>query len=64
MGIRKYVVMEMIRNGINQSFIMKLTGAGQKLFEDCPNTVDSERHIEANRYIDSKVRDMVVFDYL
>lgn len=63
-GIRKYVITEMIRNGINQSFIMKMTGAGEKTFEDCQNTVNKERHIEANRYIDSKMRDLIVFDYL
>ena len=55
---------EMIRNGVNQSFIMKLTGAGQTLFTDCQNTVNKERHIGANRYIDSKMRNMMMFDYL
>ena len=63
-GIRKYVITELIRNGVNQSFIMKLTGAGQTLFTDCQNTVNKERHIEANRYIDSKIRNMMMFDYL
>lgn len=63
-GIRKYVITEMIRNGVNQSFIMKLTQAGKTLFEDCQNTVNEERHIEANRYIDSKMRNMITFDYL
>lgn len=63
-GIRKYVITEMIRKGINQSFIMKLTGVGLTMFEDCQNTVNKERHIEANRYIDSKMRDMITFDYL
>lgn len=63
-GIRKYVITEMIRKGINQSFIMKLTGVGLTIFEDCQNTVNKERHVEANRYIDSKMRDMITFDYL
>lgn len=64
LGIRKFVLTEMIRNGINQSFIMKLTGVGVKIFEDCQNIVNAERNIEANRYIDSKMRDMITFDYL
>ena len=63
-GVRKYVIIEMIRKGINQSFIMKLTGVGTTIFEDCQRVVNEERHVEANRYIDSKMRDMVVFDYL
>lgn len=63
-GIRKYVITEMIRKGINQSFIMKLTNVGLTIFEDCQNTVNMERHVDANRYIDSKMRDMRVFDYL
>ena len=63
-GIRKYVITEMIRKGINQSFIMKLTNVGLTIFEDCQNTFDMERHVDANRYIDSKIRDMRVFDYL
>ena len=54
----------MIRKGINQSFIMKLTGVGLTMFEACQNTVNLERHVDANRYIDSKMRDMRVFDYL
>lgn len=64
LGIRKFVLTEMIRNGINQSFIMKLTGVGLKIFEDCQDIVNTERNIEANRYIDSKMRDMITFDYL
>lgn len=63
-GIRKYIIIEMIRKGINQSFIMQLSGVGQTMFEDCQRIVNEERHIEANRYIDSKIRDMIVFDYL
>lgn len=63
-GIRKYAITEMIRKGINQSFIMKLTNVGLTIFEDCQNTVNTERHVDANRYIDSKMRDMRVFDYL
>lgn len=63
-GIRKYVITEMIRKGINQSFIMKLTRVGLTMFESCQNTVNKERHVEANRYIDSKMRDMITFDYL
>lgn len=63
-GIRKFVITEMIRKGINQSFIMTLTNAGLTMFEDCQNTVNIERHVEANRYIDSKMRDMIAFDYL
>lgn len=63
-GIRKYAITEMIRKGINQSFIMKLTNVGLTIFEDCQNTVNTERHIDANRYIDSKMRDMRIFDYL
>lgn len=63
-GIRKYVITEMIRKGINQSFIMKLTDVGLTIFEDCQNTVNTERHVDANRYIDSKMRDMRVFDYM
>lgn len=63
-GLRKYVIIEMIRKGINQSFIMKLTGVGSTMFEDCQRIVNKERHVEANRYIDSKMRDMVLFDCL
>jgi len=63
-GIRKYVITEMIRKGINQSFIMKLTDVGLTIFKDCQNIVNTERHVDANRYIDSKMRDMRVFDYL
>lgn len=63
-GLRKYVIIEMIRKGINQSFIMKLTRVGSTMFEDCQRIVNKERHVEANRYIDSKMRDMVLFDCL
>lgn len=63
-GIIKYVVIEMIKKGINQNFIMRLTGIGPDIFQDCQDFVNKEKHFEANRYIDSQLRDMITFDYL
>ena len=63
-GLRKYVIIEMILKGINQSYIMKLTGAGTKIFDACQRIVNEQRHFEANRFIDSRIREMEIFDIL
>lgn len=63
-GLRKYVIIEMILKGINQSYIMKLTGAGTKIFDACQRIVNEHRHFEANRFIDSRIREMEIFDIL
>ncbi len=64
-GIVKYSITNMIKKGINQSLIMKLTDAGNKVYNWCQEEVNKNMDmIESSRYIDSKLRSMNIFDLL
>lgn len=64
LGIIKYAVIQMIRSGINQNFIMNLTAIGTRVYDYCQNIVNQEKVTDRNRYIDSKIRSLEMFDYL
>jgi len=63
-GIIKYTISEMIKKGVNESIIKKFTGIGSKTFDECQEYVNNLYQIKTNRYLDSKIRSMEIFDLL
>lgn len=63
-GIAKYCIIEMIKKGINQSIIQDFTGYGDIVYNDCQQNVNATQKENKNRYIDSKLRSLEMFDKL
>lgn len=63
-GVIKYTIIEMIKKGINESIIRKFTGVGETIYNECQNHVNGMYNIKTNRYLDSKIRSMEIFDLL
>ncbi len=63
-GVIKYTIIEMIKKGINESIIRKFTGVGERMYNDCQEYVNKMYNIKADRYLDSKIRSMEIFDLL
>lgn len=63
-GLVKYTIIEMIKKGLNESIIKKFTGVGSKIYTECQDYVNSIYDIKADRYLDSKIRSIDIFDYL
>ncbi|MED4297368.1 hypothetical protein P4678_22295 [Priestia megaterium] len=63
MSIGKFVILNMIRKGINQSVIQQFTGYGISIFTSCQEIVNEEKP-DKDRYLDSKLRDIYTFDIL
>lgn len=63
-GVIKYGIINLIRNGVNQSIIEKLTEVGKSIYNDCQKQVNSTMDYKASRYLDSKIRDINIFDLL
>lgn len=63
-GIIKYSIIEMIRVGINESIIKKLTGVDKAIYDPCQDYVNSNLSLKTNMYLDSKMRTLDIFDKL
>jgi len=63
-GVIKFTVIEMIKKGINESIIKKFTGVGEEMYNACQDFVNDYSFAKANRYLDSKIRSMNIFDRL
>lgn len=67
-GIAKYTIMQMIKKGMNIYMIKMLTKFGIESCLQCQELVNDEKTNEditsQNRYIDSKIRSMDIFDLL
>lgn len=63
-GITKFGVIEMIKNGVNQSILQEFTGVGNDIFKDCQQRVYGEKNEYASRYLDSKLRGMEINDMM
>jgi site-specific recombinase XerD len=63
-GIIKYAIINMIYKGVNESLIKKLTGVNQTIYNPCQNEVNKNLAINANSYLDSKLRSIHTFDKL
>jgi len=53
-GMVKYGITQLIKSGVNDSIIMKLTGASRELLNSCLVDVQSN-NIEWEQYINSKI---------
>lgn len=63
-GVIKHTIIEMIKKGVNESIIRKFTGIGSKTYDECQDYVNSLYQIKTNRYLDSKIRSLEIFDLL
>lgn len=63
-GIIKYSIINMIKKGINQSIILKFTGVGDTIYNDCQEIVNETMDLKSSSYLDSKLRSMEVFNLL
>lgn len=63
-GIVKFTIINMIREGINQSIIMKFTGAGSTIYDYCQEKVNDTMDLESSSYLDSRIRRIETFDLL
>lgn len=63
-GIIKYTIINMIKKGINQSIILKFTGVGDTIYNNCQDIVNNTMDLKSSRYLDSKIRSIETFDLL
>ncbi|BCK01423.1 hypothetical protein [Anaerocolumna chitinilytica] len=63
-GIVKYTVIQMIKEGINYSVIIKLTGIGNDIYDFCQEIVNEQKKITVNSYIDSGLIKLHFYDKL
>lgn len=67
-NISKFTIVELIKKGINTSILQELTSFGDDTIIHCQEIVDEFRSGEdmkaKNRYIDSKIRGMGLYDIL
>ncbi|MEK3879188.1 hypothetical protein [Paenibacillus sp. FSL M7-0420] len=63
-GIIKFAIIEMIKRGINQSLIQDFTGNGSKIYDYCQSKVNESKNLSVNRYLDSKLRSLEIYDLL
>lgn len=67
-SVAKFTIMNMIKKGINSSIIQELTSFGIDTYLHCQELVDEEKNKQdlrsKIRYLDSKIRDMEIFDEL
>lgn len=61
-GLIKYSIREMIMVGINDSVINRLTNAGQDLIKQALENENSCDELYWNRYLDSRLRNIEIFD--
>ncbi|URZ17196.1 hypothetical protein [Clostridium felsineum] len=67
-SVAKYTIIQFINKGININLVKELTGFGDDTFMHCQEIVNEEKNKEdivaKNRYIDSKIRSIEIFDIL
>ncbi|ENK0556056.1 hypothetical protein AB2T19_000808 [Clostridium botulinum] len=67
-SVAKYTIIQFIKKGMNINLIKELTGFGDDTFMHCQEVVNEEKNKEdmvaKNRYIDSKIRSLEIFDIL
>lgn len=63
-GIIKFAVIEMIKRGVNQSVIQDFTKVGGKIYSYCQQKVNENKNLSASRYLDSKLRNLEIFDLM
>lgn len=69
-GLIQYTITNMIKQGINQSIIIKFTGIGgktsqkQSIYDYCQNRVNEQLDVNSSRYLDSNIRAIKIFDIL
>lgn len=63
-GIIKYVVIQMIKKGINESIIREFTGIGQKIYDDCLILAHNDILPVKNTLLDSRIREINTFNFL
>lgn len=63
--VGKYAIMEMIKQGINVSVILDLTGFGVDTYFYCQESVNDEISLlERTKYLDAKIRKLKMFDHI
>jgi integrase len=66
--VAKYTIINMIRKGINSSIIQEFTSFGNDTYLHCQELVNEEKSKidlkNKNRYLDSKIRSIEIFDTL
>ncbi|MCP1156202.1 hypothetical protein NKS27_28060 [Peribacillus frigoritolerans] len=61
-GLIKYVIVNMIKSGVNETIIKEITGVRDTIYSECHYLVfDKEKSI---RHFDSKIRGLEIFDNL
>jgi site-specific recombinase XerD len=63
-GLVKYAIINMLNEGIGETIIKQFTGVGNIIYMDCWKYVENNKGFRINRYIDSKIRSIKVFDLL
>lgn len=63
-GIIKFAIIEMIKKGVNQSILQDFTKVGDQIYKDCQKRVNESKNLSASRYLDSKLRNLEMFDLL
>lgn len=63
-GLIKYAIRNMITAGINDSVIERLTGASKELIRQASYNENLKDEIYWNRYLDSRMRNIELFDLL
>ena len=65
-SVRKYSIINMIENGITEHIILKLSTCKSNIYDDCQKRIYDKilKEDSQNRYINSKVRRMKIFDIL
>lgn len=67
-SLAKYTIIEFIKKGININLLKEFTGFGELTFMHCQEILNEEKNkediIAKNRYIDSKIRSIEIYDKL
>ncbi|MED0671731.1 hypothetical protein P4S95_16260 [Aneurinibacillus aneurinilyticus] len=62
-GLIKYVVVQMMKEGISEVIIKELTGIKEKMYDDCKQYFSNDI-TTLNRVLNSRLRNMEIFDLL
>ncbi|MBN3386848.1 hypothetical protein [Clostridium botulinum] len=63
-GALKFVIMQMIKKGINQNIIQSFTGIGDNIYNYCQNKINESKNMSSSRYLDSKIRSLEIYDLM
>lgn len=63
--VAKYTIIEMIKQGINVSLILDLTGFGVDTYFYCQEAVDEGKSVvDRTKYLDSKMRKLDIYEFV